>query len=172
MKVLLLGSTGQLGMALRASRPDHVALTAAGRDQVDFAYPEAVEGFVSNSAADLIINAAAYTAVDKAESEEELAFQINAKSVGAMAAAAARTGARLIHISTDYVFDGSKAGLYGPDDATSPLGAYGRSKLAGEGLALSRCPNSLVVRTAWLYSEHGNNFVKTMLRLMSSHPQV
>jgi dTDP-4-dehydrorhamnose reductase len=172
MRVLLLGSTGQLGLALQASRPDHVALTVAGRDQVDLANPEAVEDFVSNTPADLIVNAAAYTAVDKAESEEELAFQINAKSVGAMAAAAARSDARLIHVSTDYVFDGSKAGLYGPDDTTSPLGAYGRSKLAGEKLALSSCPNCLIVRTAWLYSEHGNNFVKTMLRLMSSHPQV
>jgi dTDP-4-dehydrorhamnose reductase len=172
MKVLLLGSTGQLGQALQATRPEHVSLTVAGRSHVDLANPAAVEDFVSDNGADLVINAAAYTAVDKAESEEELAFKINAQSVGAMAAAAARTGARFVHVSTDYVFDGSKAGLYSPDDTTSPLGAYGRSKLAGEGLALSRCSNSLIVRTAWLYSEHGNNFVKTMLRLMSSHPQV
>lgn len=172
MKVLLLGGTGQLGLALQTTKPASAEIAAPGRDLVDLSRPDAVEDFVSRNAADLIINAAAYTAVDKAESEEELAFQINAKSVGAIAAAAARAGARLIHISTDYVFDGSKAGLYGPDDTTSPLGAYGRSKLAGEGLALSRCRNSLIVRTAWLYSEHGNNFVKTMLRLMSSHPQV
>src|SRR5690348_14723654 len=172
MKVLLLGGTGQLGLALQTTKPESVELDAPGRNLVDLSRPDAVEGFVSASSADVIINAAAYTAVDKAESEEELAFQINAKGVEAIAAAAARSGARLIHISTDYVFDGSKAGLYGPDDATSPLGAYGRSKLAGEGLALSRCPDSLIVRTAWLYSEHGNNFVKTMLRLMSSHPQV
>jgi len=172
MKVLLLGGTGQLGLALQKTRPEHVALTVAGRNQVDLANPAAVESFVSNSAADLIVNAAAYTAVDKAESEEELAFQINAQSVGAMAAAAARTGARFVHVSTDYVFDGRKAGLYEPDDATSPIGAYGRTKLGGEKLALSHCPDSLIVRTAWLYSEHGNNFVKTMLRLMSSHPQV
>lgn len=172
MKVLLLGSTGQLGLALQATKPEHVALTIAGRAQADLAHPAAVESFVSNSAADLIINAAAYTAVDKAESEEGLAFQINAQSVGAMAAAAARKGARFVTVSTDYVFDGHKAGLYDPDDPTSPLGAYGRTKLAGEQLALSRCADSLIVRTAWLYSEHGHNFVKTMLRLMSSHPQV
>jgi len=172
MKVLLLGSTGQLALALQATKPEHVTLTVAGRSQVDLANPAAVESFVSDSAADLVVNAAAYTAVDKAESEEELAHQINAQSVGAMAAAAARTGARFVHVSTDYVFDGSKAGLYDPDDATSPIGAYGRTKLAGEKLALSGCANSLIVRTAWLYSEHGNNFVKTMLRLMSSHPQV
>jgi dTDP-4-dehydrorhamnose reductase len=172
MKVLLLGSTGQLARAMQATRPEHMALTVAGRSQLDLANPAAVESFVANGAADLIVNAAAYTAVDKAESEEELAFQINARSVGAMAAAAARTGARFIHVSTDYVFDGRKAGLYEPDDATSPLGAYGRTKLAGEKLAQSGCPDTLIVRTAWLYSEHGNNFVKTMLRLMSSHPQV
>ncbi len=172
MKVLLLGSTGQLGLALQATRPEHVSLTVAGRSHVDLANPAAVEDFVSDNGADLVINAAAYTAVDKAESEEELAFKINAQSVGAMAAAAARKGARFIHVSTDYVFDGRKAGLYDPDDATSPIGAYGRTKLEGEKLARSRCPNSLIVRTAWLYGEHGNNFVKTMLRLMSSHPQV
>jgi len=172
MKVLLLGSTGQLALALQATKPEHVTLTVAGRGQVDLANPAVVESFVSDAAADLIVNAAAYTAVDKAESEEELAHQINAQSVGAIAAAAARTGARFVHVSTDYVFDGSKAGLYDPDDATSPIGAYGRTKLAGEKLALSGCANSLIVRTAWLYSEHGNNFVKTMLRLMSSHPQV
>jgi dTDP-4-dehydrorhamnose reductase len=172
MKVLLLGSTGQLALALQATKPEHVALTVAGRSHIDLANPAAVRDFVSGIEADLIVNAAAYTAVDKAESEEELAYKINAQSVGAMADAADRMGARLIHVSTDYVFDGRKAGLYDPDDATSPIGAYGRSKLEGEKLALARCPNSLVVRTAWLYSEHGSNFVKTMLRLMSSHPQV
>jgi len=171
MKVLQLGATGQLGLALQATKPENVALTVAGRKKVDFANPVAVEEFVSNIAADVIINAAAYTAVDKAESEEETAFQVNAQSVGAIARAAARMGARFVHVSTDYVFDGSKAG-YGPDDTTAPLGAYGRSKLAGEGLALSHCPNSLIVRTAWVYSEHGNNFVKTMIRLMSSRPQI
>jgi dTDP-4-dehydrorhamnose reductase len=171
MNVLQLGGTGQLGLALQATKPEDVVLTVAGRKEVDFTNPAAVEEFVSNSAADIIINAAAYTAVDKAESEEEAAFQVNAQSVGAIARAAARIGARFIHVSTDYVFDGSKAG-YGPNDTTSPLGAYGRSKLAGERLALSHCSNSLIVRTAWVYSEHGNNFVKTMIRLMSSHPQV
>jgi dTDP-4-dehydrorhamnose reductase len=171
MKVLQLGATGQLGLALQATKPENVALTVAGRKEVDFANPAVVEEFVSSVTADVIINAAAYTAVDKAESEEETAFQVNAQSVGVIARAAARIGARFVHVSTDYVFDGSRAG-YGPDDTTAPLGVYGRSKLAGERLTLSLCPNSLIVRTAWVYSEHGNNFVKTMIRLMSSHPQI
>jgi len=172
VKVLLLGGTGQLGLALQATKPEHVALSIAGRAEADLTDPRAVEDFVSAENVDLVINAAAYTAVDKAESEEQIAFRINAQSVGAIAKAATRIGARFFHVSTDYVFDGSKAGLYDPDDMAAPIGAYGRSKLAGENAALSACADSLIVRTAWLYSEHGNNFVKTMLRLMSSHPQV
>ena len=172
MKGLLLGGTGQLGLALQATKPEHISLTIAGRAEADLTDPRAVEDFVSSKSVDFVVNAAAYTAVDKAESEEQTAFRINAESVGAIAKAATRIGARFIHVSTDYVFDGRKAGLYDPDDTTAPMGAYGRSKLAGENAVLASCPNSLIVRTAWLYSENGNNFVKTMLRLMSSHPQV
>ena len=109
---------------------------------------------------------------DKAEKEEELAFQANVAGVDAIARAAERHGARLIHISTDYVFDGTKGHPYRPDDPTSPLSAYGRTKLGGEEAALAACRNCLVVRTAWLYGDQGSNFVKTMLRVMSSHPQV
>jgi len=172
VKGLLLGGTGQLGLALQATKPEHISLTIAGRAEADLTDPRAVEDFVSSKSVDFVVNAAAYTAVDKAESEEQTAFRINAESVGAIAKAATRIGARFIHVSTDYVFDGRKAGLYDPDDTTAPMGAYGRSKLAGENAVLASCPNSLIVRTAWLYSENGNNFVKTMLRLMSSHPQV
>jgi len=172
VKGLLLGGTGQLGLALQATKPEHISLTIAGRAEADLTDPRAVEDFVSSKSVDFVVNAAAYTAVDKAESEEQTAFRINAESVGAIAKAATRIGARFIHVSTDYVFDGRKAGLYDPDDTTAPMGAYGRSKLAGENEIGRSCPNSLIVRTAWLYSENGNNFVKTMLRLMSSHPQV
>ena len=172
MKVLLLGGTGQLGLALQATKPEHVSLTVAGRAEADLTDSRGAENFISSQRVDLVVNAAAYTAVDKAESEERIAFRINAESVGGIATAAARIGARLIHVSTDYVFDGRKAGLYDPDDATAPMGAYGRSKRAGEIALLEACPSGLIVRTAWLYSENGTNFVKTMLRLMSSHPQV
>ena len=172
MIVLLLGPSGQLGSALQATKPHHVDLITRGRSEIDLVNTSAVEALVSEISADLIINAAAYTAVDKAEEEEELAIRINVDGVAAIASAAEKRGARLMHISTDYVFDGMKASPYQPDDAPAPLGVYGRTKLQGEKEALRRCQNSLVIRTAWLYSEQGGNFVKTMLRLMAAYPQV
>ena len=172
MIVLLLGASGQLGSALQATKPHNVKLIAPGRSQIDLASPGTVEGLVSEVGADVIINAAAYTAVDKAEEEGEVALRINADSVAKIASAAERQGARLMHVSTDYVFDGTKGAPYQPYDLTSPLGVYGQTKREGEKEALNRCQNTVIVRTAWLYSEHGRNFVKTMLRLMSTHPQV
>jgi dTDP-4-dehydrorhamnose reductase len=158
---------------LRASKPDDLELIALRRPEFDLADSASVETLIARTSADLIINAAAYTAVDKAEKEEELAFRANGAGVRAIARAAERCGARLIHVSTDYVFDGTKGALYLPGDPTSPLGVYGRSKLEGEKAALAACNNCLIVRTAWVYGEQGGpNFVKTMLRLMSSHPQV
>ena len=172
MIVLLLGPSGQLGSALQATKPHNVELITRGRSEIDLVNTSAVEALVSEISADLIINAAAYTAVDKAEEEEELAVRINVDGVAAIASAAEKRGARLMHISTDYVFDGMKASPYQPDDAPAPLGVYGRTKLQGEKEALRRCQNSLIIRTAWLYGEQGGNFVKTMLRLMAAYPQV
>jgi dTDP-4-dehydrorhamnose reductase len=172
MIVLLLGSGGQLGSALQVTKPDDVKLITRDLPEFDFAKADALEKLVEEISPDLIINAAAYTAVDKAESEPELAMQANATGVGVIARAAERQGARLIHISTDYVFDGKAGRPYEPNDPASPLGVYGRTKLAGEKNALAACRNCLIVRTAWLYGDQGGNFVKTMLRVMASHPQV
>ncbi len=172
MTVLLLGSNGQLGSALQATKSDDVKLIACDLPDFDLTNLDAARKLVEKTSASLIINAAAYTAVDKAEKEEELARQANVVGVAAIASAAERHGARFIHISTDYVFDGTKGHPYRPDDPTSPLSVYGRTKLEGEKAALADCRNCLIVRTAWLYGDQGGNFVKTMLRLMSSHPQV
>jgi dTDP-4-dehydrorhamnose reductase len=172
MIALVLGSNGQLGSALQATKPDDVKLIARDLPEFDLTDPDATAKLVEEASADVIINAAAYTAVDKAETEQAAAFQANVAGVGIVANAAERHGARFIHISTDYVFDGTKGYPYRPDDQTSPLGVYGRTKLDGEKKALAACGNCLIVRTAWLYGDQGANFVKTMLRLMASHPQV
>lgn len=172
MKVLVLGAGGQLGSALRNTRPQDAGLIAFGRAEMDLADAGDIEERVAGSQSQLVINAAAYTAVDKAETEEALAFRVNAQAVGAVARGAKRMGARLVHVSTDYVFDGTKGAPYLPDDPTAPLGVYGRSKRQGELEALAGCPDSLVVRTAWVYAEQGANFVKTMLRLMAEKPQL
>ena len=172
MKALLIGANGQLGSALRKTRPRDVDLIAYGRGDLDLAVGTDIEARVGQNRVDLVINAAAYTAVDKAETEEALAFRVNAQSVASIARAAQQMGARFLHISTDYVFDGAKGAPYLPGDPTAPLGVYGRSKRQGELEALAGCQNSLVVRTAWVYAEQGTNFVKTMLRLMAEKPQV
>lgn len=172
MKVLLLGSGGQLGSALQAAAPGHVDLVARDFPEIDLGDADAIAALVATIAPALILNAAAYTAVDKAETETDLAFRINGAGVGALARAAQRAGARLVHISTDYVFDGTKGHPYLPDDAPTPQSAYGKSKLAGEQQALAQAQDCLIVRTAWLYHEVGANFVKTMLRLMASRPEV
>jgi dTDP-4-dehydrorhamnose reductase len=170
MNVLLLGASGQLGTALQNTRPEGVNLIVCRRADIDLAACEDVERLVAANSVQLIVNAAAYTAVDKAESEEALAFRVNAQGVASVARAAQRMGARLVHVSTDYVFDGTKGAPYLPDDPTAPLGVYGRSKRQGELEALAGCANSLIVRTAWVYAEQGTNFVKTMLRLMADKP--
>lgn len=172
MKVLLLGANGQLGSALRETKPQGVDLIAYDLAELDLATAGDVEERVAQSQAQLVLNAAAYTAVDKAETEEALAFRVNAQVVGSIARGAARMGARFVHVSTDYVFDGAKGAPYLPDDPAAPLGVYGRSKRQGEVEALEGCRDSLVVRTAWVYAEQGANFVKTMLRLMAEKPQL
>jgi dTDP-4-dehydrorhamnose reductase len=172
MNVLLLGASGQLGSALQSVQPPDVRLIAASRSDGDLAIDGTVERLVASTSPDLIINAAAYTAVDKAETEEAVAYRLNSQCVGSIGRAAERCGARLFHISTDYVFDGTKGSPYVPDDETTPLGIYGLSKRDGECEALAACRECLVVRTAWLYGEEGGNFVKTMLRLMSVNSEV
>jgi len=172
MRVLLAGSGGQLGRALAANPPAGVILIAPPRAGFDIADATQVAEVMAATRPDLVINAAAYTAVDRAEAEEDLAFRTNAQGAGHLACAAAAAGVRLIHVSTDFVFDGTACQPYAPDADAAPLGAYGRSKLAGEQAVLAHHPAPLIVRTAWVYAAQGHNFVRTMLRLMAERPEV
>ncbi len=173
MKVLVIGSTGQVAQSLRDTQPEGIEATYLDRNSCDLGDPESVAAVLSQHQPDIVINAAAYTQVDKAEEEPDLAHRVNGESVAVMARYVAENKARLIHISTDFVFDGSKPTPYKPGDPTEPLGEYGKSKLAGEVAALKAAPEStMIIRTAWVYSEHGNNFVKTMLRLMSERDEL
>ncbi|WP_300436090.1 dTDP-4-dehydrorhamnose reductase [uncultured Mameliella sp.] len=159
--ILLFGKTGQVATELQRLGD----VTALGRDQADLARPEACAEVIHSHRPRVVINAAAYTAVDRAEDEEPLATTINGAAPAAMARACAEIGAPLVHISTDYVFDGSGTLPWSPDDPTNPINAYGRSKLAGEtGIRAAGGPHA-ILRTSWVFSAHGNNFVKTMLRL-------
>jgi len=166
LKILQYGTSGQLAREFIRQAPGHdVELTALSRAQADLAEPEAAARQVRAARPDLVILAAAYTAVDQAEAEPGLAHEINGEAPAAIAAACAAQGAVLVHVSTDYVFDGRKGAPYVEADPTHPLSVYGASKLSGERMALAACPRSLVLRTSWLVSAHGKNFVKTMLRL-------
>jgi dTDP-4-dehydrorhamnose reductase len=167
MRVLLVGGSGQLGRELQHCKPADTELLVLGSQELDLREAGLVEARVSASRPQVIINAAAYTAVDRAESEPDAAFAVNGQGAENLARSARTVGAYCIQISTDFVFDGAQAHPYRPADRTNPLGVYGASKLAGEQLALTACPEGVaVVRTAWLYSAFGNNFVTTMLRLM------
>jgi dTDP-4-dehydrorhamnose reductase len=168
MKVLILGAGGQVGRALQALAPAHAVITAIDNDVLDLTDDTAIEPYICSAAPDLIINASGYTAVDKAETERDLAYAINATAPGAMASAAAEIGARFIHISTDFVFDGTAHLPYLPDTPTSPLSVYGASKAAGEAAVAAAGGSALTVRTAWVYSAGGANFVETMLKLMAT----
>ena len=166
LKILQYGTTGQVGRELLRQAPAHaVQLAALSRAEADLAEPEAAARHVRTHKPDLVILAAAYTAVDQAESEPGLAHEINGEAPAAIAAACAAEGAALVHFSTDYVFAGTKGAPYVEDDATGPLSVYGASKLSGERMALAACRRTLVLRTSWVVSAHGKNFVKTMLRL-------
>ncbi|RZM82025.1 dTDP-4-dehydrorhamnose reductase [Leptolyngbya iicbica] len=166
MKILLLGSRGQVGQELLLTLPTLGTVTAWSRDELDLAQLDTIETKVIAQQPDVIVNAAAYTAVDKAEQEPELAHTINGEAPGKLAQAAAACGATLIHISTDYVFDGQQNQPYRPDSPTQPLGVYGQSKLAGELAVKAACDRHVILRTAWVYGAKGQgNFVKTMLRL-------
>lgn len=173
MKVVLTGATGQLGLTLQQSVPAGVDLVALSRATCDLASPASLPAVIELHRPEVVINAGAYTQVDKAETERELAFRINAEASRSLANTVAATGGRLIQISTDFVFDGSQGTPYSPDAPTHPLNAYGASKLAGESAVLEELGDrATVIRTAWVYSRHGGNFVKTMLRLMSSRDVV
>ncbi|MEM1111966.1 MAG: dTDP-4-dehydrorhamnose reductase [Pseudomonadota bacterium] len=164
--VLVTGAGGQLGRELLACAPSNWQVVALTRDQLDISDAAAVSHSVSSHAPELVINAAAYTAVDRAEEEPELALRINADGPRYLAQSCREAGCRFIHISTDFVFDGSGHSPYTPDAPTAPLGRYGASKLAGEQAVQAALHDAVIVRTAWVYSRFGANFVKTMLRLM------
>lgn len=163
MKFLVFGKTGQVARELQRLGGD--AVIALGRDQADLSNPEACASAISETNADAVINAAAYTAVDRAEEEEALALRINGEAPGLMAHAAAARGLPFVHLSTDYVFNGGGSEPFQVTDATGPLGAYGRTKLAGENAVRAAGGAYAIFRTSWVVSAHGNNFVKTMLRL-------
>ncbi|MEZ8851005.1 dTDP-4-dehydrorhamnose reductase [Vibrio cyclitrophicus] len=165
MRVLVTGCNGQVGHCLVKQLQNKVELLAIDRDELDITNQAAVQTLVLEFKPDFIINAAAHTAVDKAEEEEALSFAVNRDGPKFLAEAAAKIGGTILHISTDYVFPGNKDGLYIEDDVTGPLGVYGKSKLAGELAIAEENSKYIVLRTAWVFGEHGNNFVKTMLRL-------
>ncbi|MFT3669165.1 MAG: dTDP-4-dehydrorhamnose reductase [Pseudoxanthomonas sp.] len=175
MKILVLGGNGQVGHALRRSLAplgDVVVTTRSGElpdggrcEVADFDAPASLEELVERVAPDAIVNAAAYTAVDKAEDDADAAFRANAEAPGVLARSSAARGIPFVHYSTDYVFDGQGTRPYREDDPTAPLGVYGTSKLAGEDAIRSAGGRHLILRTAWVYGQHGHNFMKTMLRL-------
>jgi dTDP-4-dehydrorhamnose reductase len=167
MRVLLTGRDGQLGQALTASIPDRVTLIATRRAELDLADPEACRRAVHTHQPDWVLNAGAYTAVDRAESEPDLAMAVNAGAPAAFVEALAASGGRLLQVSTDFVFDGSQGSPYLPDTAIHPLGAYGLTKAQGERAALA-LPGARVLRTSWVYGPVGRNFCLTMLRLHAS----
>lgn len=166
MKVLITGAAGQLGRALLKTAPATAEIQAAGRE-LDICAPAALRSAVRAFKPALIVNVAAYTAVDRAESERERAFAVNAAGVENLAHAALDCGARLVHVSTDFVFDGRKSSPYLPEDAMRPLSVYGASKAEGENrLRALAGETAVIVRTGWLYAAAGQNFVNTLLRLM------
>jgi dTDP-4-dehydrorhamnose reductase len=171
MKLLVLGSSGQVGRELcRLSWPTGYTLGGFDRAEVDITQGEAVSAAIRRERPDIVINAAAYTAVDRAESEPEAAWAGNCTGPANLAAGCAETDIPLIHISTDYVFDGTKTGPYREDDPVAPLGVYGQSKEAGDRAVREALASHVILRTAWVYSAHGHNFVKTMLRLAEGRP--
>lgn len=169
MRIIVTGASGMVGAEV-VREASSMGYDCAGFDhhQLDVTDHAAVSAAIREVGPDVVINAAAYTAVDKAESDETRATLVNATGAANVAAAASSVGAALIHISTDYVFDGETNEPYRPSDRTNPVNAYGRSKLAGEIAVRSACPRHAIIRTSWVYSHEGNNFVRTMLRLGGS----
>ncbi|CAN7144024.1 dTDP-4-dehydrorhamnose reductase [Agrobacterium tumefaciens] len=172
MRLAVTGKNGQVVSALQALASAELEIVALGRPELDLAQPETVLTALREANPDVVISAAAYTAVDKAESEPDIAFAVNRDGARAVAQAASDLGIPIIHLSTDYVFDGTKATAYVESDLTGPTSIYGRSKLEGERAVSEATDNYAVLRTAWVYSEYGNNFVKTMLRLSENRDEL
>lgn len=184
MKILLLGANGQLGQALLADRSlatlgsvvaatrDGTLVTSGRAEIADLAEPQTLTMLLDRLQPEVILNAAAYTAVDRAESEEALAMRVNGEAPGVLGRWAASHGALVVHYSTDYVFDGQASHPYAPDAPTAPLGAYGRSKLAGERALADSGASHLILRTAWVYAPVGHNFLRTMLRLAAEREEL
>ncbi len=173
-KILVTGANGQLGNECRqlAKYINGVDFVFTDVEELSITDELAIEKIFSQHQFDCCINAAAYTAVDNAEKDRETAYAINADAVGYLAVACKRYNSKLIHISTDYVFDGEKENGYLEDDVTGPINIYGSSKLSGEHLALDKNPQTIVIRTSWVYSYFGKNFVKTMMKLMQEKPEI
>jgi dTDP-4-dehydrorhamnose reductase len=174
VRVLVTGRQGQVALSLRecAAADPEIELVSVGRPQLDLLEPDTVRSAVLEARPDIVVSAAAYTAVDQAEDEPERAFAVNARGAGAVAAAAAEAGAAVIHLSTDYVFSGDGTGEHAETDAADPQGVYGRSKLEGERAVAAANPRHVILRTAWVYSPFGKNFVKTMLALASQRDRL
>jgi dTDP-4-dehydrorhamnose reductase len=171
VRILQFGATGQLAREMLDRTGDEAAVTALSRADVDLTQPDAIRRAILDARdVDLVVNAAAYTAVDKAESEPDLAYAVNARAPEAMAKACQARGVPLVHISTDMVFSGAKAGAYVETDPPAPLHVYGASKLLGEQAVLGACDRALVGRVTWLFSAYGQNFLQIMLRLAASQP--
>jgi len=182
MRILLFGGNGQLGTELQRALAPLGGLVVATRDGVsprgtasvvaDFNASQSLPGVVDAVAPDVVVNAAAYTAVDRAEGDADAAFRINAEAPARIAGACAARGARLVHYSTDFVFDGSATRPYREDDPVAPLGVYGASKLAGERAIQASGAEHMIFRTAWVYAAHGHNFLRTMLRLAAERDEL
>jgi dTDP-4-dehydrorhamnose reductase len=172
MKVLLTGANGQLGYELQKTCPKNIALICTDYDTLDITNAQQIDNAIAQHQPDCIINAAAYTAVDKAENDKDAAWALNAAAPGLLAKACTQHAIKFIQISTDFVFDGQQSTPYLPEATCTPLGEYGKSKLAGEQAALEHAPTALIVRTSWLYSARGNNFVKSMIRLMNERDEL
>lgn len=173
MKILVTGSTGQLGCeVVRMFDMNGVDVTGIGRKTLDFCQPERVTEWVSNFKADWVINCAAYTQVDMAEQEPDKAFLINRDATLALAEGVRSYQGRLLHISSDFIFDGQQSHPYSEEDAPNPLGVYGHSKLDGERAVLEVMPEAIILRTAWVYGVNGNNFIKTMLKFACERNEI
>lgn len=173
MKLLIVGASGQLARSLlEIDKPTGVDLVATGRPTLDLTAPKTIARLFEQLAPDVVINAAAYTAVDQAEQEPGFAYAINADGAAWLAENCARHGSALIHVSTDYVFDGHNPTPYREDDPPAPLNIYGSTKLAGEQRVAETCKQHIILRTSWVYSPFGRNFVKTMLRLAEMKPEL
>ncbi|NTA13128.1 dTDP-4-dehydrorhamnose reductase [Agrobacterium tumefaciens] len=172
MRLAVTGKNGQVVSALQALAGPDLEIVTLGRPELDLARPDTVLKALREAKPDVVVSAAAYTAVDKAESEPNIAFAVNRDGAEAVARAANDIGVPIIHISTDYVFDGTKTTAYVEHDPTGPASVYGRSKLEGEQAVSESTDNHAILRTAWVYSEYGSNFLKTMLRLSESRDQI